>query len=204
MLISQWITLFQPVEPRACTLVLFLFYFFDALYSFCAGLLHTLIMWLTVIMIIIIIIIIVFDWHVSRTLLSIIVNFSSAVVWMVSVLPLISNSSSLFFQVLVNYSKSPTTNDITVTFTFQSFFQFSSKVQVFEQIFVILHFHSADTAKSVIWKVLFFLLIKIRSGLLAGIWWSVWNSKSKIILCLSIIIIIISSSSSSISSWLFI
>ena len=43
--------------------------------------------------------------QVSRTLLSILADHNNALFWMVMILPLISNSSSLFSEVLGDYSK---------------------------------------------------------------------------------------------------
>ena len=60
--------------------------------------------------------------QVPRTLLSILDDLINSVVWMVSVLLRISNSSSRFSKLLGVISSTPTTNDITVTLTFKSFF----------------------------------------------------------------------------------
>ena len=106
---------------------------FLVLYSFCANLLHSLI-------IIIIIysfmsfpyqcLLIVPHWslsdskspQVSRTLLSILAYLNNAVVWMVSTRPLIFNSSSTFISLLVTVPRVPITISITVTFMFYNFF----------------------------------------------------------------------------------
>ena len=66
-------------------------------------------------------------------------------------------------------------------------FQFSSKVEelILRFTFLQIYLWSAGTAKSTILKILFFLLIIIRSGLLAGIWWSVCMLKSNRSLCVS-------------------
>ena len=67
---------------------------------------------------------------------------------------------------------------------FLSFFHFSSKVLFSHSFSFILS--SSGTAKSMILHILFFfLLIIIRSGLLAGIRWSVCMSKSHRSLCVS-------------------
>ena len=59
--------------------------------------------------------------HVSRTLLSILADLSNAVVWIVSILPLISKFSSLSTSPLVTVPRAPTTIGITVTFMFHGF-----------------------------------------------------------------------------------
>ena len=103
--------------------------------------------------------------QVSRTLLSILVVLNNAVVWMVSTRPPTSKSSSLFNSPSFTVPSGPITIGLIVTFTlFAIIFRF----------FLL----SAGTAKSSILQVLFYLLITIRSGLLAEIWWSVFMSKS--------------------------
>ena len=82
--------------------------------------------------------------QVSRTLLSILADFNSAVVCMVSTSVLISNSfksSSLFTDPLVILPGAPITTGITVTFMFRSFFQFPSMVQVLIFLFAFLQFY---------------------------------------------------------------
>ena len=117
--------------------------------------------------------------QVSSTLLSILADLSPAVVWMVSTRPLTSTPSSPFTNSLVTVPRAPITMGITITFIFNSFFQFSSKVQViiFSLSFNFTHC-SAGTPKSSIRRVplvllcfflgffffLFFLLIITRSG----------------------------------------
>ena len=79
-----------------------------------------------------------FHWNLSdckcpkifRTLLSILADLNNAIVWMVLILPLISNSSNPFAKPLGTVLSAPTTMNITVTFKFHTFFQSSSKVQV--------------------------------------------------------------------------
>ena len=60
--------------------------------------------------------------QVSRTLLSILVYLSNAVVWMNPTCPLISKSSSPFTNPIEIVPSAPTTNGITVTFMFHGFF----------------------------------------------------------------------------------
>ena len=63
----------------------------------------------------------------SRTLLSILVNFNKAVVWMVSTCPLISKTSGPCTKPLVTVPRAPVTIGITVTFMFHSFFNFLAR-----------------------------------------------------------------------------
>ena len=72
----------------------------------------------------------VFQWslndskspQVSRTLLSILADLNNFVVWMASIRPPTSNSSSPFSNPLVTVPKAPITIGIIVTFMFHSFF----------------------------------------------------------------------------------
>ena len=66
---------------------------------------------------------------VSRTLFSILIDHNSAVVWMIFIRVLISNSSSPFTYHWVTVRSTLIAIGINVTFTFH-FFQLSSKVQV--------------------------------------------------------------------------
>ena len=61
--------------------------------------------------------------RVSRTLLSILIDFN-AMIWMVSILPLISVSLSLFSWVLVTLRCAPLTIGITVILMFHRFYSF--------------------------------------------------------------------------------
>ena len=115
----------------------------------------------------------------SRTIISILADLSNPVVWMVSIIPLISKSSSPFINPSVTVPRAPITFRINVTFirnvmgalgTVHNFFQFSSEVEVFILLFTSLNFilESAGTAKSTILQV-HFLWIIIRAGRLAEI-----------------------------------
>ena len=112
------------------------------------------------------------EWQqIPRTLLSILADLSHAVVWNVSIHPLISSSSNLFSKPLVIILITLATIGITVTLMFHNFL-FSSKVQVFLLSFHFLLFslRSTGTEKSTSWQVLFFLLIiNNKSGLLVEI-----------------------------------
>ena len=123
--------------------------------------------------------------QVSRTLLSIMAVFNSAVVWMVSTRPPTIKSSSPFSNPLVIVPKAPITIGTIVTFMFHSFFNSLARsryLSLFSHSFSFILW-SAGTAKSTILQILFFLLIIIRSGLLAEIRRSVCMSKSHRSLC---------------------
>ena len=117
--------------------------------------------------------------QVSRTLLSILTVLNNAVVWMVSSHPPTYKSSSPFNNPLVSIRKAPITIGIIVTFMFHSFFIFLARsryLSFFSHSFSFILW-SAGEAKSTILQILFFLLIIIRSGLLARIMWAVCMSK---------------------------
>ena len=102
--------------------------------------------------------------QVFKTRLRILAVLNNAVVWIVSTRPPISKSSRPFNNPLVIVPKVPITIGTIVTFMFHSFFNYSvvrrdSKVDNFTNF-------------------LFFLLIIMRAGLLAGIRWSVCMLKS--------------------------
>ena len=137
----------------------------------------------------------VFHWRlsdckspqVSRTLLSILAVFNNAAVWMVSTRPPTSKSSCPFNNPLVIVPKALITVGIIVTFMFHSFFNALARsryLSLFSNSFSFILW-SAGTAKSTILQIFFFLLVIIRSGLLAEIRWSVCIPKSHRSLCLS-------------------
>ena len=144
----------------------------------------------------------VFHWSLSdskspqvfRTRLRILAVLSNAVVWIVSTRPPTSKSSRPFNNPLVIVPKSPITIGTIVTFMFHSFFNSLARSRYLSFFSLSFRFilWSTGTAKSTILQVLFFfLLIIIRSGLLAGIRWSVCMLKSHIIIIIITIIIII-------------
>ena len=98
---------------------------------------------------------------------------------MVSTCPPTSKSSSPFSNPLVTVPNAPITIGIIVTFMFHSFFDSLARswyLSFFSHSFSFI-LCSVETAKlSTILQVLFLLII-IRSGLLAEIWWSVCMSK---------------------------
>ena len=125
--------------------------------------------------------------QVSRTLLSILAVLNNAVVWMFSTRPPTSKSSSPFSYPLVTVPNAPITIGIIVTCMFHSFFSSLARsryLSFFSHSFSFI-LGSGGTAKSTILQVLFFffLLIIIKSGLLAGIRWSVCILKSHRSLC---------------------
>ena len=100
---------------------------------------------------------------------------------MVSTRPPTSKSSSPFNNPLVTVPKTLITIGIIVTFMFDSFFNSLAKstyLSFFSHYFCFILW-SAETAKSTILQILLFLLIIIRSGLLAKMRWSVCMSKSQ-------------------------
>ena len=108
---------------------------------------------------------------VSRTLLSIRAVLNNAVVWMVSTCPPTSKSSSPFSNPLVTVPNAPITIGIIVTCMFHIFFNSLARsryLSLFSHSFSFILW-SAGTAKSTILQVLSFLLIIIKSRLLAGI-----------------------------------
>ena len=124
--------------------------------------------------------------QVSRTLLSILAILNNAVVWMVSTRPPTSKSSSPFSNPLVTVPNAPITFGIIVTCMFHSFFQFPSKVEGLIILFTFFQFYSVvcrDSKVDYFASSLFFLWIIIKSGLLAGIRWSVCMLKSHRSLC---------------------
>ena len=76
--------------------------------------------------------------RVSRTLLNILAVLNDIMVCIVSVYPLISISSSLFFKPFRTVPRARTTICITVSFIFHCFVQPSNKIQVFVNLFALL------------------------------------------------------------------
>ena len=125
--------------------------------------------------------------QVSRTRLRILAVLSNAVVWIVSTRPPTSMSSSPFNNPLVSVPKAPITIGTIVTFMFHSFFNSLARSRYFFFFFTFLQIYSVvrwDSKVDNFADSLFlFLLIIIRSGLLAGIRWSVCMLKSHRSLC---------------------
>ena len=123
--------------------------------------------------------------QVSRTLLRILAILNNVVLWIVSTHPPTSKSSSPFSKPLVTVPNVPITIGIIVTSMFHSFFQFPSKVKVLILLFIFFQFYSVVSWDSNVdnFASSLFLLIIIRSGLLAEIRWSACMSKSHRSLC---------------------
>ena len=125
--------------------------------------------------------------QVSRTRLRILVVLRNADIWIVSTRPPTSKSSRPFNNPLVIVPKTLITIGTIITFMFHSFFNSlarSKYLSFFAHSFRFILW-SAGTAKLTILQILFFLLIIIRSGLLAGIRRSVCMLKSQRSLCVS-------------------
>ena len=128
----------------------------------------------------------VFQWslsnskspQISRTFLSILAVLNHAVVWMVSTRPPTSKSSSPFSNPLVTVPNAPITSGINVTCMFHSFFN-SLAILFFNPHTLSFLFCGQPGQQSRQYcKFSFFLLIIIKSGLLAEIRGSVCMSKS--------------------------
>ena len=123
--------------------------------------------------------------QVSRTRLSVLAVLINAVVWIVSTRPPTSKSPRPFNNHLVTVPNAPITIGTIVTFMFHSFFYSLARSRYLSFFSLSFRFilWSAGTAKSKILQILFLLLIITKSGLLAGIWWSVCMLKSHRSLC---------------------
>ena len=99
--------------------------------------------------------------QISRILLSILAVLNNAVVWMVSVSPSLSKSSSPFNNSLVTVSNALITIGIIVIFIFLSFFNSLARSKNLSIFLISFSFilWSAGRAKSTISFVLFFLLL---------------------------------------------
>ena len=109
--------------------------------------------------------------------------------WIVSTRSLISKFSSPCTIPMVMATNATITIPITITFMFQSFFQFPSKVLVFIYLFAFIQSYPVVSRNGKIYNsagsLFFFLLIITRFDRLAEIRWPVCLSKSQIILCVS-------------------
>ena len=135
--------------------------------------------------------------QVSRILLGILADLNNAVVWIVSIHHPISNFSIPLKKPLRTVV--PITIGITITPMFYSFFKFSSKGQVFFSLSAFFYFQlevcrdgKVHYTESYLFSFcffffffFFFLSIVPRSGLLAGIRWSIYIPKSQIVLSVS-------------------
>ena len=124
--------------------------------------------------------------QVSRTLLSILDDLNSLVVWTVFIRPLISMSSSPCTNPLVPVPRVPISIGINVTFMFRSFFN-SREIPRYSSFFSICFSFTQfqpELQSPQFLQVLFFFII-ISSGRLTEIKWSVCKSKSQRSLCVS-------------------
>ena len=124
--------------------------------------------------------------QVSRTRLSILAVLSNAVVWIVSTLPPTSKSSRPFYNPFVIVPNAPIIIGTIVTYMFNSFFNSLTRSRYLSLFSLSFRFilWSTGAAKSTILQILFFLLIIMRSCLLAGIRWSVCMLKVEVLILL--------------------
>ena len=124
--------------------------------------------------------------QVSRTRLRILAVLSNAVIWIVSTRQPTSKSSRQFDNPLVNAPKAPITIGTIVTFMFHSFFNSLARSRYLSFFHFPLDLFCGPSGQQSLqfYKFSFFvLLIIMRSGLLAGIRWSVCMLKSHRSLC---------------------
>ena len=91
-----------------------------------------------------------------------IAEFSCAVVWIVSILTLISSSPSLFFGFLGTVPRTLNPIAITIIFTLHNFFSSLARFKYLFKLFAFLHLFFLwffETAKSTRWHFLFFVRI---------------------------------------------
>ena len=127
--------------------------------------------------------------QVSRTLLSILADFNSTAVWVVSILPLIFSSFSLLFKNLGTILRTHTTIGITVTLIFHNSFNslaIPRHLSIFSLAFIFtLCYWNSKIHQMTSLFVFFFLLNNIWSGLLVKIGWSICISMSQRIIYIS-------------------
>ena len=111
-----------------------------------------------------------YSLQVSKTLLGILTNLNAGF-YMVSILPLISNSLGLFSKLLGPTPSAPSIIGITVTFMFHRYFcNLARSKYLFLFLYsFMLKLWSVGTSKSTWWQVLFLLIVSTRFGLLARI-----------------------------------
>ena len=132
--------------------------------------------------------------QVSRTRLRILAALSNAVVWIVSTRPPISKSSRSFNNPLVIVPNAPITIGIIVTFMFHSFFNSQARSRYLSFFSISFRFilvsrdSKVDNFANFLFSFFSFLLIIMRSGLLAGIKWFVCMLKSQSLLLLLLLL----------------
>ena len=97
--------------------------------------------------------------QVSRTFLGILANLKNAVVWIVSIRPLVSKSPSPFTKPLVTVPRATITIGITVTFMFHCFFNSQARFENLSYFSLSLNLTlwSAGTIQQVFFFLFFFL-----------------------------------------------
>ena len=105
--------------------------------------------------------------HICRIFLSILADFTCALGWIVSILPLISTSPSLFSRFLGTVIRTPTMIDITITF--HNLFQFSSKALVFVEFFSLFYYHTMVNCNGKRWQVFSSCQLKLSSVFCPGL-----------------------------------
>ena len=121
----------------------------------------------------------------SRTLLSILAKLTNAIVWMVMILPPISNSSSPLTKPFGIVPSTTITTDITITFLFYSLFLWQGPSTRFSFCFLQFSLHGLSGRQNPLFSTFFFLLTSSRPGHLARNQWSVCFSKPHRILYIS-------------------
>ena len=113
----------------------------------------------------------------------------NAIVWMVSILPSISICSNPLSKPMRTVPSAPTTIGITVTHMFHSLFDFFSSLTKPKYLFIFFTFFDFHLVVHYMVSSLiffsFFFFVNYKSGLLAGIRWSVFISKSQRVLSVS-------------------
>ena len=101
--------------------------------------------------------------QVSRTLLCILGDLNNAIVWMVSICPLTSKSSSPCTNPLVAVPSTPITIGVTITFMFRSFLSSLARSRKLSLFLLSFSFTLwlARTAKFTVQQVLFIIIITI-------------------------------------------
>ena len=105
--------------------------------------------------------------QIYRTLLRILADLSTAMIWAALTLVLVSSSHRFFFSFFGIILRALTMIGITVRFMFHIFFNSLAKSKHLSSFALSIYFTlwSAGTRKSTSWQVIFFLLTIIRSGL---------------------------------------
>ena len=98
--------------------------------------------------------------HISRTLLNILADLNNVIVWMVLILPLISDSSSLFSKPFGTIPSAPITIGITVILVFHCIFSSQARSKYFS-IF----------SQSFIFTLWFVRMVSSLLLLLSLLWW---------------------------------